>query len=216
MSRPEPGPARSGGSAGDPGDPTGQSREPASRGDEPAAAHSPWDPEGTELARALFAQARAAARTGRPGPKGGGPGRRTPGPTWRRRPVAESAWSGPGRDDRDPQGLSAAVDRLVGEHGWGEEIAVHAVIARWDILVGPEVAAHVRPERYADGVLAVRADSTAWATQVRVLAPALLRRLTEEIGDGTVTRVDVHGPPAPSWRKGPRVGPGRGPRDTYG
>jgi predicted nucleic acid-binding Zn ribbon protein len=180
------------------------------------AGDAAWDPEGTDLARALFAQARAAARAGRPGPTRPAPSRRTAGRPWRRRPVGESSWSGPGRDDRDPQSLSASVERLVGEHGWADDLAVHGVIARWDLVVGPDVAGHVQPERYADGVLAVRADSTAWATQVRLLAPMLVRRLNEEIGDGTVSRVEVRGPHAPSWRKGPRVVRGRGPRDTYG
>lgn len=105
---------------------------------------------------------------------------------------------------------------MVGEHGWEEDLSVHGVVARWDQVVGPQVAAHVRTERYADGVLTVRADSTAWATQVKMLAPTLVRRLNEEIGDGVVTRVVVLGPHTPSWRKGPRTVPGQGPRDTYG
>ena len=62
----------------------------------------------------------------------------------------------------------------------------------------------------------MRADSTAWATQVRLLAPTLLRRLAEELGEGVVERVAVGGPVGPSWRKGLRRVPGRGPRDTYG
>ena len=45
----------------------------------------------------------------------------------------------------------------------------------------------------------------------------LVRRLNAVLGDGTVTSVNVQGPNAPSWRKGPRtVRGGRGPRDTYG
>ncbi|EBV8528738.1 DUF721 domain-containing protein, partial [Streptococcus agalactiae] len=39
----------------------------------------------------------------------------------------------------------------------------------------------------------------------------------EALGPGVVTRIEVAGPQAPSWRKGPRtVRGGRGPRDTYG
>jgi hypothetical protein len=50
-----------------------------------------------------------------------------------------------------------------------------------------------------------------------LLTAGLLRRLAEEVGEGTVTKVLVHGPTAPSWRRGPRVAPGsQGPRDTYG
>jgi len=170
-----------------------------------------WDPDGTDLARALLARAQSEQRA-RPA--------RSRGRTNRRysagRGGASSTWSGPDSDERDPQPLDTAVDRLVDEHGWGEDIAVHAVIARWDQIVGPDVAAHVKTERYEDGELTVRAESTAWATQVKLLAPNLVRRLNEEIGHGSVTRVVVLGPHAPSWHKGPRTVRGRGPRDTYG
>ncbi|WP_083459516.1 DUF721 domain-containing protein [Jiangella muralis] len=174
-----------------------------------------WNPDGEELAQALLARAKVAGRQGRraPSPKSG----RSGGNKWRSRYRAPGAgWSGPGSDDRDPQAVGSAVDRLIGEHGWAEDIAVHGAVARWDQIVGPEVAAHVQPEHYEDGVLTVRADSTAWATQVRLFAAELVRRFNADIGDGSVTRVDVRGPQAPSWRRGPRSVPGRGPRDTYG
>ena len=58
------------------------------------------------------------------------------------------------------------------------------------------------PTRFADGELAVTADSTAWATQVRLLAPQLVRRLNVELGDGTVRRVKVRGPAPPRQRGG--------------
>ncbi len=84
-------------------------------------------------------------------------------------------------------------------------------------MVGGEVAGHCTPESFADGRLVVRTDSTAWATQLRLLAPSLVRRLNEELGHGTVTVIEVLGPHLPTWRKGPRsVRDGRGPRDTYG
>ena len=63
----------------------------------------------------------------------------------------------------------------------------------------------------------VRTDSTAWATQMKLLAPTVVRRLNEELGDGTVTVIEVLGPHGPSWKRGLRsVRDGRGPRDTYG
>jgi len=62
----------------------------------------------------------------------------------------------------------------------------------------------------------VRADSTAWAMEVRRLLPQLERRLAEEVGEGVVESITVLGPGGPTWTKGPRSVPGRGPRDTYG
>lgn len=135
----------------------------------------------------------------------------------RRRGPEETTVSGAHPDDRDPQLLGAMVDKLVGDLGWELELRVRGVFARWPELVGEEVAAHSTPETFADGRLVVRTDSTAWATQLKLLAPAVLRRLNEDLGEGTVTVVEVLGPHGPSWKKG-RLSSrdGRGPRDTYG
>jgi predicted nucleic acid-binding Zn ribbon protein len=133
--------------------------------------------------------------------------------------------SGAHPDDRDPQTLDSTIGRLIAEQGWGTDVRVHGVFSRWDAIVGRDVAAHARPVSFdredADGRvvgrLTVQTDSTAWATQVRLLAATVVRRLNEELGDGTVAVIDVRGPAAPSWSKGRRsVRDGRGPRDTYG
>jgi predicted nucleic acid-binding Zn ribbon protein len=78
------------------------------------------------------------------------------------------------------------------------------------------LAAHCRPDKFDDGVLTLVAESTAWATQIRLLVPQLHRRLDEVVGRGIVRRVEVHGPAGPDWRRGPLRVRGRGPRDTYG
>lgn len=125
--------------------------------------------------------------------------------------------SGSHPDDRDPQLLESTLGRLVGDHGWELDLRVHGVFGRWAELVGDEVAAHCTPESFADGKLVVRTDSTAWATQLRLLAPTVVRRLNEQLGHGTVALLEVLGPNLPSWKKGLRsVRDGRGPRDTYG
>jgi predicted nucleic acid-binding Zn ribbon protein len=116
----------------------------------------------------------------------------------------------------DPQPLATALDGLLGDQGWRMAAAVGSVFGRWDQLVGADVAAHTKPERFNDGELVVIADSAAWATQVRLLTSAVLRRLNEELGHGTVTRVVVRGP-APPRRMGPlRVRGTREHNDDYG
>lgn len=181
----------------------------------------PLPNSGEQLARQALAAARAAAR--RRGHAPGQPSRRT-GPS-QVAPSAgggpapartDSAYSGARPDERDPQPLVATVGRLVEDRGWQSDAALGAALARWPAIVGAELAAHARPQTGADGELVVLADSTAWATQLRLLAPVLLSRLQEELGPGVVRRVTVRGPAAPSWRRGPRSVPGRGPRDTYG
>jgi predicted nucleic acid-binding Zn ribbon protein len=110
----------------------------------------------------------------------------------------------------------AAVDHLVDRGGWRPRLAVHGVTGRWDQIVGDTLATHSWVESFSEGVLVVRCDSTAWATQLRLLLGELRRRLDDETGPGTVTSIEIKGPDTPSWVRGPRRVKGRGPRDTYG
>jgi predicted nucleic acid-binding Zn ribbon protein len=132
---------------------------------------------------------------------------------------SRNAGSSPGtkrarRDD--PQLFASAIGGLLDQAGWQQQVAMGSVFGRWADIVGADLAAHTRPDSFADGELAVVADSTAWATQVRLLAPVLVKRLNEEVGDGSVRRVKVRGPQPPRQRGGWRVPGSKGPGDTYG
>ncbi|HEX4699048.1 MAG TPA: DciA family protein [Actinomycetes bacterium] len=184
---------------------------------EPAETDRPRRP-GLEVARELLASARAEARR-RGFRPGGTPAARTgrgdePGAR-RRRPVDDTR-SGAHPDERDPQVLGSALGRLVADRGWETDAAVGGVMGRWAAIVGDQVAEHARPLAFDDGELVVAADTTAWATQIRLLAPTLLARLADELGAGVVTSVVVRGPGGPSWKRGRLAVRGRGPRDTYG
>lgn len=88
-------------------------------------------------------------------------------------------------------------------------------MARWEDIAGPELAAHVVAESFQDGVLLLRADSTAWATQMRLLLPSVRRAIDAAVGKNVVADIRIVGPEPPRTRGAWRV-PGRGPRDTYG
>src|SRR3546814_14957789 len=96
-------------------------------------------------------------------------------------------------------------------------LKVHGVFGRWPEIVGEEVAQHCTPITFDAGKLSVQTDSTAWATQLRLLAPTVVRRLNEELGQGPVQVIELMGPHLPSCQKGrfsTHGGPGR--RDSYG
>jgi predicted nucleic acid-binding Zn ribbon protein len=134
----------------------------------------------------------------------------------RRRPGGQQLDRLGGRDGRDPTTLGDQMDRLLVDRGWNVDVAVGAVMGRWPAIVGADVSAHCTPVTFSEGVLTVRADSTAWATQLRLMTSSILGRLEAEVGQDTVTRLHVQGPSAPSWTRGLRKSTGPGPRDTYG
>lgn len=130
--------------------------------------------------------------------------------------------SGSGPDERDPAKLSGLIDNMIINKGWDLQLATGKLRAQWIPIVGADIADHVQIEEFQldssgqSGTLVLRADSTAWATQMKLLMPNLEKRLEEQIGIGRLSEIKILGPAAPSWKHGLRSVPGRGPRDTYG
>ena len=120
------------------------------------------------------------------------------------------------RSGRDPELIGTAIEKLVIEQGWQQESAVAALTTRWADIVGAEVATHSSPGEFKDHTLRIQADSTAWATQLKLLTTTILAKIEGEVGAGVVTKLVISGPQAPSWKKGAWRVAGRGPRDTYG
>lgn len=188
--------------------------DPADRAETPADGESPGllpPPRGVDLARAALAAAREANAQRRQAAgrtpmvrRGGAAGLR------RRR------WSGPGPDARDPQPLAATMRTWVRTAGTGADLTKAMLFGRWAEIVGPEVADHCVPVSLVDGALTVQAESTAWATQIRMMAGPIVKRINDQMGDRSVKRLTARGPSGPTWRFGQRHVPGRGPRDTYG
>jgi len=169
--------------------------------------------KGMDLVRRALEEARGAAREQG---KNVGRGRTSPAAPRRTGASSRRRWSGPGPDVRDPQPLGAATSDVARSRGWNGRVAEGAVFGRWREVVGAQIADHAVPASLTEGVLTVTAESTAWATQLRMVQAQLLAKIASAVGDGVVTAVKIVGPVGPSWRKGPYRVPGRGPRDTYG
>jgi predicted nucleic acid-binding Zn ribbon protein len=176
-------------------------------GSECPSGTSPDPPRGVDIARAALESARAARRSA---------ASRTSASGQRSAPRRRRGWSGPRPDDRDPQLLGRLASRMFADRGWSDRICAGAVFGQWAQLVGADIAEHSHPVSLQDGELLVRASSTAWATQLRLLQRQLIARITAGVGPGVVTRLRIQGPAAPNWVHGPRHVRGRGPRDTYG
>ena len=117
---------------------------------------------------------------------------------------------------RDPLTAGQTLDGVLKEFRWEAQLAEADLFNRWAKLVGEQNAANSQPETLVGGVLTIRCKSTAWATQLRLMHGVLLAKVTEAHPDLEITSLKLLGPDAPSWKKGPRSVPGRGPRDTYG
>ena len=182
-------------------------REPGGTGGKDTQSAAPWD-QRRELARALGQNPDDPADRG----PGLARGRDRPGPT-----------------PFDPRTGQRELRRMVADNGWAGKLAVAGVVARWRAIVGDQVAEHCTIESFDAGRITLRASSSSWAQQLRLLQPTIEARIVEALrsgpggrqaggistGDGVELR--ILGPAGPTWkRRGVGLRGTRGPRDTYG
>lgn len=169
-----------------------------------------------DAARAVLSRVRASARSaGQPGTESLRPTRVRGGRPRGRRAVG--GFSGPGPDERDPLSVGGAWSRLVADNGWKTGLDVARLGSMWPQIVGETNAEHAPVESFDvdSGQLVVRASSTAWAEQLRLMLPAVRSAIEAQVGPGVVRDIRILGPAPPRTRGRLRVR-GRGPRDTYG
>ena len=76
----------------------------------------------------------------------------------------------------DPAPLAGLLESLASRKGWAEPVRLHG------------------------GVLVLRVDSPAWATQVRYLTGGLAKRANEVLGEGSVQRITLVTGPLQGFR----------------
>ena len=117
---------------------------------------------------------------------------------------------------RDPITASSTIDSLMEDFRWQSQMEEAELFVRWPEIVGEINAKNTQPENLANGKLTVRCKSTAWATELRLMQTQILEKISSSFPELEIKSISFLGPDAPSWKKGPRSVPGRGPRDTYG
>jgi hypothetical protein len=79
---------------------------------------------------------------------------------------------------------------------------VGVVWDRWRTIVGDDIAEHAEPSSLRGGLLRVRTDSPAWATEIGYLADEIKKKANETVGRELVTEVRVWTGPGAIERAG--------------
>jgi len=195
------GPAAAGGAGAEPAPPRGEAGPPAPRGEaEPPAPRGENEAQRVYLRfRRVFGDPNQRSRDGR-----------------RRKAIKLGSPSQPFGTGREPRGIADVLASVTSEMGWNSPLAQSELMTAWPDMVGDELSSHSHPVSIDDGTLTVQCDSTAWATQLRLMRGTVTTTIVQRYPEAGIQSVRFLAPNAPSWKRGPRSVPGRGPRDTYG
>ena len=91
------------------------------------------------------------------------------------------------RPKRDPVRMGTLLPQVLAELGHEGAAATVRLAARWEELVGPELAAQAWPQALRGGVLEVQVRSSVWAQQLQLRRRELLASLASALGDDAPT-----------------------------
>jgi predicted nucleic acid-binding Zn ribbon protein len=97
----------------------------------------------------------------------------------------------------DPKRMSDVLGDLGGSLGIGAAVGTGKVWAHWSEIVGGTIADHAEPTSLKEGVLRIRTDSPAWATELGYRGAQIARRANEVAGSEVVKEVRVWTGPGP-------------------
>lgn len=102
--------------------------------------------------------------------------------------------------DRDLERLGNLLEPVTARLGLGGARQTGKLWSRWSDIVGPEIAAHAQPTSLKGGLLRVKVDSPAWATEISYLAAELRTKINRAVDSNLVTDIKVWTGPGPLRR----------------
>lgn len=124
---------------------------------------------------------------------------------------AEAAWESFGKPGRDPTTLGSVAGLIARENHWTPYLKIAQLRTHWDQVVGPVVAQHSQVTGVVDGVMTIRAETPAWATQLTYLVPQFEQIIKERLDGLDIREIRVVGP-RPESKRGLYRGGRRGRR----
>ncbi|HEX9282189.1 MAG TPA: DUF721 domain-containing protein [Gemmatimonadales bacterium] len=89
-----------------------------------------------------------------------------------------------------PQAVGEALRSYLAKTGLGKRLAQAQVIPDWPQLVGPQIAAVTEPQSVTpDGTLFVRVATSAWMTELQLMAPQIMAAINAGRGAGRIKTI---------------------------
>ena len=95
---------------------------------------------------------------------------------------------------REPRPLGELIQAMSVGTAWAARLTLGRLRREWADVAGAAVAAHSEPVKLEAGVLTIRTEAGAWATEMSLLAPRLAERADAALGGGQIREVRVVSP----------------------
>ncbi|MDO4913264.1 MAG: DUF721 domain-containing protein [Bifidobacteriaceae bacterium] len=108
--------------------------------------------------------------------------------------IAEESFENFGKEGREPAIFGDVLSVLSNNSLFVVNMKIAQLNIQWETVVGNMIAQHSYVESYNDGVIIIRAQSNAWATNLEYMKDTLLKKIQEELNGLTVSKIIISGP----------------------
>jgi hypothetical protein len=109
----------------------------------------------------------------------------------------------------EPDGIRDVLLEFAAQIGLEHPGEMARLFSAWEEIVGPTVAKRCEAVSLKGGILTVAASTTAWAAELKYLAPEMISRVNGDLGREVVKEVRV-------FVRGPKRADSSGPRRGRG
>lgn len=94
-------------------------------------------------------------------------------------------------EKNEPVAVGSLLEAVLGPVRFGQLRQQQRLVAAWEELAGPKLAAKVRPVALVGGVLWLEADSPPYAQEAQLRSARLMDACNRLLGEGAVSEVRV-------------------------
>ncbi len=89
-----------------------------------------------------------------------------------------------------PTAVSEVLEGYLARAGLAQRLKQAQIVPEWPRLVGPQIAAVTRPQSVTpDGTLFVGVATSAWMTELQLMAPQIMARVNAGRGPGRIRTI---------------------------
>lgn len=89
----------------------------------------------------------------------------------------------------DPARLSGLIDKIISSLGLAHQYHGWRVVSQWPQIVGPDISAVARADRFKEGVLTVIVEKDVWRQELEMQLDLILEKIWSRPGGRAVQKI---------------------------
>ncbi|MFP4368128.1 MAG: DUF721 domain-containing protein [Candidatus Kapaibacterium sp.] len=88
--------------------------------------------------------------------------------------------------NKEPQSLGYLLGKLIRQNDWGDKYICAKIENNWEKILGKNMSKALKIERFKEGALYLKSDSSTWRTEALLRKENIIRNINDKLGSEEV------------------------------